>query len=692
MMAQPQVRDHRDEVLAASRHRSGSTVMSHAAEGEPLPPASPPPQPPTLPPSQTSFLNLKTKFEDPSQQGSSRSRFGSKVNRIKEMFQGGGSGGGGGGVGVRTGTADSHHTSSSSSILSAPSSTSVSDNDRSPELKRKRIGDAALSGSRDSLSAFHPRPLPSSAAVSLSAPDLLPQHPDPNLMEATSHVQRFNYTRMLFAKMEEESRLAQEREKVMRRKVSPAHTPSSPPPVLSPRSPPPMSPTRKVSSHDDVSRLSEEMVEQCFSERGRRDSGYRAGAHKDAAAREPALQQHEEPAIKPATSSHVSSRPGAHHSSVSSTTVTLHSQPDLIGDNVPGDRMGRYIPSFDLIKAAESIDKKERAGSDFHSVRARVTGGLSHQPDSKADQPPKTEHSTRRSRPPPPDSLSSSSHSSSTSKQENGVDTSVTMRPKKSAGSHDLVTSKRISKEEIEAALERADNYLSTMHPAAEAEELKSVKRRSWDVRRQREDFATKRYSLDEETSFSTRTPHHAAPPSQAHRPAAPSDVSDEIDRMPASAMDRLSQDEAGDLVGSVSDIPPPSYESSTYVHVRASRRVSPDDKPKLSKPAPPANKPSPVPRRIAPPPPPLPSKPPKGEVASAPAATPPPAPAPSLGEWEGEKETVDPTAQSPPPPENEPPPPENEPPDWGDSQVSTCFGAPQSDPSEQTLGKLLLR
>ena len=47
-------------------------------------------------------------------------------------------------------------------------------------------------------------------------------------MEVTSHVQRFNYTRMLFAKMEEESRLAQEREKVMRRKVSPAHTPSSP--------------------------------------------------------------------------------------------------------------------------------------------------------------------------------------------------------------------------------------------------------------------------------------------------------------------------------------------------------------------------------------------------------------------------------------------------------------------------------
>ena len=605
------------------------------------------------------------------------------------MFQGGGSGGGGG-VGVRPGTGDPHHTSLNTSVLSAPSSASVSDNDRSPELKRKRIGDAALSGSRESLSAFHSRPLPSSSAVSLSAPDLLPHQPEPNLMEATSHVQRFNYTRMLFAKMEEESRLAQEREKVMRRKVSPSHTPSSPPPALSPRSPPPMSPTRKVSSHDDVSRLSEEMVEQCFSERGRRDhSGSMAGAHKDVAAWESASQQHEEP-IKSSSSSYVSSRPGAHHSSVSSATVTLRSQPDLIGDNIPGDRTGKYIPNLDLIKSAESVDKKERAGSDLQSVRTRVTGSLNRQQDSRVDHPPKAEHSTRRSRPSPPDSLSSlSSHSSPTPKQENGVDSSVTMRQKKSAASADSVKGKRLSKEEIEAALERADNYLSTMHPPTEAGESKSVKRRSWDVRRQREDLGTKRYSLDEESGASARKPRQTAP-SEAHKPAAASEVGDEIDRMPASAADiakvtleGLSQDAIGDHVGIASDIPPPSYESSAYVHVRASRRVSPEDKPKATKPTPPANKPSPVPRRSAPPPP-LPSKPPKAEV-SAPVAPPPPAVTP--GQWEDRvEERVEPTVQSAS---------EVAPPDWGDSVVSTSFGpyaSTSTDSSEQILGKLLLR
>lgn len=655
---------------------------------------SQPPQPQPSPPSQTAFLNLKTKFEDPSQQVSSRNRFGSKVNRIKEMFQGGGGGGGGGGsgVGVRTGAGDLHHTSSSSSVFSAPSSASVSDSDRSPDLKRKRIGDAALSGSRDSLTAFHSRPLPSSSAVSLSAPDLLPQHPEPNLMEVTSHVQRFNYTRMLFAKMEEESRLAQEREKVMRRKVSPIHTPSSPPPALSPRSPPPMSPTRKVSSHDDVSRWSEDVVEQSHSDRGRRDhSGFRAGADRDAATSE-SLSQHEE-FIKPTSSSYVSSRPGAHHSAVSSASVALRSQPDLIGNNVPGDRTGKYIPSLDLIKVAESIDKKERVGGDLHSVRARLTGGFVRQQDSKVDQPPKTEHSTWRSRPPPPDSLSSSSssHSTSTPQQENGVDALVTMRPKKSVGSPDLVTSKRLSKEEIEAALERADNYLSTMHPSAEVEEAQSVKRRSWDVRRQREVYGRKRYSLDEESSISARTSQHTAPPSQAHRPAAASEVSDEIDRMPASAMDvakvtldRVNQDTVGDHVSSVTDIPPPSYESSAYVHVRASRRVSPDDKPRLSKPTPPANKPSPVPRRTAPPPP-LPAKPPIGEASTS--VAPPPPPAPTPGQWEdGVGERMDSTMQSAL---------EIDPPDWGDSVVSTCFGAPQSSADlsgQQTLGELLLR
>ncbi|XP_076458534.1 LOW QUALITY PROTEIN: uncharacterized protein LOC143292231 [Babylonia areolata] len=619
-MAQAQTKGYRDEALAASRQRSGSAQFGLEVDVQLQQPQAATPAPPT--PTQSSFINLKSRFEDPAQAGPGRSRFGPNVNRIKEMFQAGGAGSGG-----------TSHSVSSSAVSSRSSSAGLPESDRSPESKRKKLRDAALSGSRESLTNVGGRSLPAASHVSLSAPDLLPQHPPPSLMEATSHVQRFNYTRMLFAKMEEESRMAQERQKVVRRR-SPTRTPSSPPATLSPRSPPSMSPTRKVWSHDDVRQLTEDVGGHPQGHRGRSDSsGSRAVSCSDVSAKRPVSQQ-EEDLLKPSSSSQVSS-----HSATSSSAVTLRShavraQPDVVGDNVPGDRTGKYIKNFDLIKTAENVDKKENETCELEAVRARVTGGFRRQLGTGTDQPHigehSGEHSMRRGRLPPSQSLSSSSsssssHSSSAPAYQNGVDTSmVRMRQKKLPGTPEDMAARRLSKEEIDAALVRADNYLSTLH--APAESVQRIKRRSWEVGSPSPpvDERTKRYSLDERftsriagqtadrsssSSSSNRTVGHTHVVSQTdHQSVAPG-ISDEVDRMAAPAVLDVSESwrkgfhEDGQRSKPVSpyDIPPPSYESSA--HALASR---------LNRPALP-NKPNPVPRRAAPPPP-LPSTPPKGD------------------------------------------------------------------------------
>nr|KAG5702753.1 hypothetical protein BaRGS_003627 [Batillaria attramentaria] len=58
-------------------------------------------------------------------------------------------------------------------------------------------------------------------------------------------------------------------------------------------------------------------------------------------------------------------------------------KPDLIGDNIPGDRTGKYIKNLDLIKPAEDVDKLERAAGELQTVRARVTGSHHRPTDSK---------------------------------------------------------------------------------------------------------------------------------------------------------------------------------------------------------------------------------------------------------------------------------------------------------------------
>ncbi|XP_025101822.1 neurabin-1-like isoform X5 [Pomacea canaliculata] len=642
-MAQAHVKDCRDEVLHASRHRSGSTKYGPDAETQPAA---------QKPPSQSAFLNLRTKFEDSDHR--SKGRFGSKVSRIKEMFQGAqGEGMTGTGQGSRSttgsttvsttvpgsGLTDSHHhhnhhTSGAVSVSASLSPSLSVDVGRSPESKRKKMGDAALSGSRDSvLSSWIAR----SPSSSPSAPDLLPLHPESSLLEATNHVQRFNYTRMLFAKMEEESRLAQEREKVMRRKTSPVHTPSSPPPVLSPRSPP--SPVaRKVSSFDDVSKISD--VGFIYSQ----EDFLRKDGIVEPKTETPANNTEEEEQSEPCTKSsvsHLSSKPSVTQtSSVSSTTVMLRThrepQPDVIGANRVGDRTGKYIKNLDLLKTVENVDKPERGTDELKSVRARVTGASTRQ---RVEPPPKREHSPWRNRQSASESLSFS-HSTSTTKPENGVDTSVVrMRQKKPATSPE--SNKGLSKEEIEAAIERADSYLSSMLATADAEEVQQSKRRSWEGRKR--DDATKRFSFDEKNYVSglarhSRYANHMSASSQSRTEDIPTtyvtsqavhrEVTFDLEQNTNNVAEEVikSEGDTQNFYASYSNIPdPPPYESTTHFRFRTDKHVTADDKPKLGKPSPPPKKPNPVPRRVAPPPPAatLPSKPLQTEAAQVPALCP---------------------------------------------------------------------
>ncbi|KAL8573154.1 hypothetical protein ACOMHN_036139 [Nucella lapillus] len=570
----------RDDMLASSRYRSGSTNLD--TPSQPAPPSQPPP-------SSETFLNMKNKFEDSG--GTGRNRYGSKVNRIMEMFQTGGGIGGGGKVGVlpQPGHDTSGFTAPSASTSSLSQGSAL---DRSPESKRKKMRDATLSGSRESLAGLSSRPLPASCAVSLSAPDLVPRHPEPSLMENTTHMQRFNYTRMLFAKMEEETRLAHEREKVALRKVSPAHTPSSPPPIMSPKSSSPLSPTRKFSSFDDVSRLKDDFIDQ---------SDYSVDS---STTRSVAGSSDRDTVTSQNKDDYNSDHFGAPHPSVSTSSAVCHSQPDLIERNVPGHRVGKNIKSLDLIKSAEGVDQQERASDELLLVRARVTGGLKHH-DHGADDPVKEEHSLRRER---AASHNLSSSQSVDSRLENGVDSVVTMRQKTLPASSSNIVGKRLSREEIDAALKRADNYLSMRPSPEEAEEADSTKRT--DARKQKENFTTKRSPSSEAGDrASSKTVQQCESSHVPTTDTAPS-VGDEVDRltykMPDATAIVLDIHQSATKETVAADIPPPTCDSSTHVQVDAiaSKRVLSKNAPRLSKPKPPPNKPGPVPRRIAPPPP----------------------------------------------------------------------------------------
>ena len=95
---------------------------------------------------------------------------------------------------------------------------------RSPEVKRKR-GDLIIDTNKQNSEGAHKNSdVPSTLDTNLVDPQ--------KFFESTSHVQRFRFTRAIFAQMEQKSIEEQERQKIIVRKLSPnrlrAVSPTSP--------------------------------------------------------------------------------------------------------------------------------------------------------------------------------------------------------------------------------------------------------------------------------------------------------------------------------------------------------------------------------------------------------------------------------------------------------------------------------
>ena len=187
-------RNPRSEVLIASKRRSGSI---HELEGGVISPTEP------LSPS-SADENLYPDFPAVyNPDNLTKMHQGSKVNRIKELFQ------------PHNGTDENKfqpikaHTSYhhyAPPVISPP-----------PISKRKLPQEPVSS----------PPPVPRDTPPPPTSP---PAGNPKGVTEPTSHVQRFNYTRALFARLEEESKMQQERERL--RRPSPVSGATSP--VLSP--------------------------------------------------------------------------------------------------------------------------------------------------------------------------------------------------------------------------------------------------------------------------------------------------------------------------------------------------------------------------------------------------------------------------------------------------------------------------
>ncbi|XP_005110488.2 platelet binding protein GspB [Aplysia californica] len=601
-MAQSVSCDPRAEVVAASRHRSGSVKLDNNVEAQP--PLSPTPADHVTPAApahnahhaataagSAQFINIRGKFEDTGGGGgpkSSSGPFGPNVSKMKERFQHGG-----------RGTEDGHSSSSSaSSSSSSHLQTSSSgrplsgdSGERSPDSKRKKTVGAAPADSPGLAPALDPRRRSSSSATAADlapplarqpvvSPPMSPSHqsagrsfspgggeakrkkaPDslkpldvmvdapvsptePALLEVTSHVQRFNYTRALFARMEEQTR--REREKVgvsvPRRKVSPnRHTPTSSSPMLSPSAVSPVQETKKFPSAKD----------QQAAKRSSLSSDITASFSSGVAASMPSQPNDSLKRNRAQRAAAEEARRKSQSESGANSAVQQDSATDAVDsasyeqvlrpkrqqtkgtlgrDDSVGDRRGMYF--------SETVDSPRANGLDKSSdpVSATVmTGGDLNTPADEdvvdtssssssllSSSPPpflphcsRLEHSTR-----PSARLrglragtagtsasttatvtapsTSSTHSqqprggrdSDSASSTAGSGSGVTRRPRKtvpsdSGGATDAPAlsaeeeaKKRLSREEIEAALERADTYLATLGSPDDTKGEKAAKER----------------------------------------------------------------------------------------------------------------------------------------------------------------------------------------------------------------------
>ncbi|CAL1534489.1 unnamed protein product [Lymnaea stagnalis] len=724
-MAQSETFDPRVEVLAASRHSSGNTKMDDG-EHIPLPHGGADHK------STTQFLHIRTRFEEKDGgQGSRHSSsllFGSNVSKIKERFQ----------QSVRgdDGAGDAHVQTSALLSQSVPVKTSDV-GDRSPEMKKSRVTEQqghilapALDPKRrtssienvqttvhlhnpiftpplspthgSSASLRHSTSVPSTSHHGMRKTDSLggsnfASHAEPTLLEATSHVQRFNYTRALFARMEEETLRAQEREKIMRRRPSPSRFMSgTPSPLLSPTAVSPVQENKKFPAHykeqhqesrrskslpDVTTTAPHETVAPIESFKRSREAEEHKTEQKrnqfaNSLSRSLEKQQRdaEDPPLR-------SKRP---------------SRAPLKRDD-SGDRSGKYFKNIDAFKSlADDLEKPapEHESKHLGSEHATdiVSSVLSSSPPPSLPHSSRLEQHSRPSQRPRAQAavpgLSSSHSKASVSKRDSasqpvspsatsptstaGVVRRQRKRPEQHTGEE--IAKNRLSKEEIEAAIEKADGYLANLGSPVDGAAEKVVKEReSRRSQTHHESAVARRRFLYGDNAVSTSStnesvkhveqepanvilPQKVTPEqtpleeSKFEQPSVLPSPSNAISSIPSSPLKSSayvqlkSSNEAINMEVEVTpDLPPPSYheatepppyhEATSTSSMLISQKVIMSQQQQLPGGTDSLGRPVPIPRRVAPPPP-LPQKPPVVSRIVNDSAVPPPAPEPGSVEY----------------------------------------------------------
>ena len=535
MATQADTFDPRAEALAASRYRSGSFKMDgvevvHPPATGPEPGAS---SAVTAAPGKATasqFRNLRTKFEEKDAaaagqagRSTSSSLFGSSVSRMKQKFQ----------AGDRAGEA----------ALGPPPR--GRGNDRSPENKRKKVSEgqgSALAPALDlkrrsasvesAQSAQHHHPgctspplspthshhvvggnsKPKQGLVGVGNQKAADQGPEPaGLSEPTNHVQRFNYTMALFARMEEETRRAQERDKVARRKISPSRlsiTPGgTPSPLLSPSAqenqpfPSPNTdslqrarrsksiPQESASELTSSRPLSDSMTQAVILPEPAEDGRIRsqsgpdgADVYADARSQENSYntsfqKDAGKDSINVSTDfsrSKVPARPSSGASSNSDKGRIVQDAPNVAED--PELRPTSVLPHSSRLEHS----MRPSARAQYQQAKSANSSGLSSSAPSSASSSP---HSRSQDTGLPARHSSQSVSSSSlpsVSASVSGAEV-VTLRANRasktdsSSNGQSETAKKRLSREEIESALERADTYLANLEAVPDPPPVKKT-------------------------------------------------------------------------------------------------------------------------------------------------------------------------------------------------------------------------
>ncbi|XP_055870513.1 neurabin-1-like isoform X3 [Biomphalaria glabrata] len=736
-MAQSSTVDTRLEVLAASRARSGLTRMEDVEN--------------VAPPdgkNSSQFLSIQKRFQEKDAGQVSKPApnqlFSSSVSKIKERFQQ-----------TSDGLGEVHHVTHVHTPFQPPQVRNYDSGDRSPDAKKQRANDTHIQGLAPALDPkrrasslentlaassmphhHHPNFTPplsppqrqasvpqtsaSHFGVSLetkrkksdprtSASDNAVSHSEPSLVEATSHVQRFNYTRALFARMEEETIRAQEREKIMRRKASPSRFMSgTPSPLLSPTAVSPVQESKRFPSFKD---------QQQASRRSKSLPDVTTMSHEPVGTTASESFKHFQELEK-------ADRPKADHKTVQSRTQFASSVSHSLAqqqhngedgsftkDEVlrtnrksrredSGDRSGKYFNNVDAFKALADVldDKTGPFVEDDHSQQKKNVSDSDASTSESASPPTTLPHSSRLEHSSRPanrnraqaSGLSSSAHSKTSassrdSDSELNISPTVTspkvtsptssstgvirrQRRKPSIEQAEEMEKKRLSKEEIEAAIEKADSYLANLDSGVKPETVKVERASRRSQSHQEAAAARRKFLYGDDAAESPLPPGNEADVKKED--AEPEEPSRQLDTTQESSTESKQDDLFLDISSSSGlPSPLPDLSASQYVQLRSLASsstvslsdVTPDTPPPsyheatsmrssqkaLLAQQPPGGtdslgRPVPIPRRVAPPPP-LPAKPPTAarQVSNNDSAVPPPAPEPGSVEYLRDLDTV---------------------------------------------------